>query len=98
MGKANRTRWFYLSFVGDEGFRGGCVVQAANNIDAVTVATELGINPGGDAFMVPCPDNEPGRLPVNRLLSKEELDGPGKTLGELEDQGLVNPDAAELIE
>lgn len=49
---------------------------------------DLHINPGGDVMGIrgPTCDHEPG-LPIDRLLSREEL-GIAKTVGELEDQGI----------
>jgi hypothetical protein len=91
------VRWFYLSFADDEGFRGACVVEALDELDAVLVAHEHGINPGGEVMLLPTPGNVPGPLPTYRLLSRAEL-GEGKTLGELQDAGFVPPEDARFVD
>lgn len=63
---------WYLSFSGEEGFRGAVIVEAHGVTTAVDVAWVLGINPGGEVLAIPCP------FPVfpelqNRLLGKDEL-------------------------
>src|SRR6266851_8996400 len=40
--------WWYLSFAGEEGFRGGVYLQARGLTTAITAAHALGINPGGE--------------------------------------------------
>jgi hypothetical protein len=45
-----RMTWFYLSFEGDEGFLGGCVVQADTLEAALSRSWELGINLGGEVM------------------------------------------------
>lgn len=64
--------WYYLSFAGEEGFRGACIVEAIESMNAVAVATRLGINPGGEVVIVKAPAG-PCPLPVNRLLTKADL-------------------------
>lgn len=44
-------RWWWLSFCGDEGFRGVAIVQGRGIIGAIRQARRLGINPGG-VFML----------------------------------------------
>jgi hypothetical protein len=87
-------QWFYLSFVDDvdgrKQFLGACVVRARGHTTAIDRAHSLGINPGGEVMSLPTGQAR-GPLPINRLLSKAEMeaiDGPGKTVGELEDRGL----------
>ena len=41
--------------------------------DAVSRATKLGINPGGQAMIVPCPANLVPKECTNRLLNLAEL-------------------------
>jgi len=88
---------YYLSFAGDEGFRGVCLVRAKDSIDAVRVAHRLGINPGGQVMMVLVPqenyDRAPKKLPFNRLMDKAtliELGGPVDTLTEARAKGRID--------
>jgi hypothetical protein len=70
--------WWYLSFAGVEGFRGGTYVRAFGEAFAVARATDLGINPGGEVMIVgPLTEATMGAVPAwkrERLLSSEELD------------------------
>ncbi len=67
------TGWFYLSFV-KETFVGGCIVRAEEMLDAVSVAHELGINPGGEVMGMPIPEGFlPGPEFRERLLSKSDI-------------------------
>lgn len=81
--------WWFLSFASDEAFLGGCVIKARGIATAIRRAHALGINPGGQVMAVqgPACDQPPG-LPIDRLLSREEL-GPGETVGEMEDRGIL---------
>lgn len=80
---------FYISFAGDDGFRGATVVGAENEGAACDEARKRGINPGGQAVIIKIPDEEETNPEVmsmlNRLIGKKELiDAGGKTLEELE--------------
>ena len=62
----------YLSFADETGFLGGAFIPAADIVEAVQKAWELGINPGGEVMGM-----GPGPLPpaewVGRLLSREDI-------------------------
>jgi hypothetical protein len=76
--------WWYLSFVGEGGFLGAALVRARGMTSALQRAHRLGINPGGrvKAWNV---GEETGGLPVDRLLSREDL-GDAMTEAEWERQ------------
>jgi hypothetical protein len=85
------AQWWYLSFVKDGKFAGACVVRARGVASAMQRTHALGINPGGQIMYFPVGAIK-GPLPPDRLLSKAEMeafDGPGKTVGELEDAGML---------
>lgn len=64
----------YLSYAGEDGFRGGVVVEGDNIIDAAKEARRLGISPGGEVLWLPVPDHmQPPESFRNRLLSVEDL-------------------------
>ena len=54
-------------------------------MDAVRVASQRGLNPGGEAMVIAC-GRSPGPLRPWKLLTRAEL-GPGKTTGQLADEG-----------
>lgn len=70
---------FYISFATDEGFRGATVVEANTETGALRRATELKLNPGGQAAILEIPENFPARSMAemlsykDRLVGKEEL-------------------------
>lgn len=78
--------WWWLSFVDPEqsappeeqvpgggGFLGVCIVQAPNEVAAVSEAHARGCNPGGAVAMYPIPpEHLPDKEWRNRLLSKDE--------------------------
>jgi hypothetical protein len=69
-------RWYYLSFAGEEGFRGACIVEARGMLGAVSRCNVLGINPGGEVMGMPVPDGQLASLTEdakNVLLSREKL-------------------------
>lgn len=82
---AAKPLW-YISFATDEGFRGATVVEGASAEDALTEATGRGLNPGGQAAILPVPEPTPPDAAryLNRLVGKEELiaDG-GRRHGDL---------------
>jgi hypothetical protein len=88
--------WFYLSFASKTEFLGACVVEAADARDAVRVARERGINPGGEIFILPTPGNVQGPLPAYKLLTRAEL-GDAASLGELVDAGRLPPEDAAMV-
>ena len=69
---------WYLSFAGDEGWRGAVIVQAPGFQAAIQTAWNLGINPGGEVKGAELADDEnlPKAAPGwarNRLLTKDDL-------------------------
>jgi hypothetical protein len=77
--------WFYISFAlpkSQGGFLGATVVQAQNAPAALEWATRRGLNPGGEAQIIPIPPeraHHPEVVPLrNRLVSKEEIMARGK--------------------
>jgi hypothetical protein len=72
--------WWWLSFAedSDDGrFLGACIVEGKTVFDAVARATELGINPGGEAAGCPIAEDARVRTPstwLNRFLSDRECD------------------------
>jgi len=80
--------WWYLSYAGEGGFRGGAVIEARGFTGAAYVANILKISPGGQVMGAPIPsDQVPGEEYRHRLLTKDELNkvwGDMETLGELE--------------
>jgi len=67
---------YWLSFAGDEGFRGGVLID-----DCVTFyhawlkSHHLRLNPGGELRGYPIdPEDVPADFPRNTLLSKDDLD------------------------
>lgn len=85
--RAQPMQWFYLSFAGEEGFRGAAIVEARGIAGAVSRCNVLQINPHGEVMGVPIGDA--AKVPPDardRLLSKAELEqmwGDLKTLKEL---------------
>jgi hypothetical protein len=74
-------RGMYLSFVGEEGFRGGVFIPRAKDIiEAVEEAWRLGINPGGEVAAL-----GPGPMPPSEwvaiLLSREDLVALDRVMG-----------------
>jgi len=86
---------WYISFAGDEGFRGATVVAAHSAEGALAEATRRNLNPGGEAKMLPVPPQglDQARRYLNRLVSEEELiaDGGRK-------QRDMNPEIAEAFD
>jgi len=77
-------RWFYISFGSFEhGHLGSTVVQAADVAGALAEATARGLNPGGEAQIIPVPperSEHPDLVAIrNRLANKHELMGRGAT-------------------
>ena len=66
---------FWLSFAGEEGFRGAVIVHANDFVEAVMRSNLLGVNPHGEVQGMPIPADTASRIPErwkNRLLSREE--------------------------
>jgi hypothetical protein len=78
------TSLWYISFASDEGFLGATVVRAPDPSSAVARATQLGINPGGEAALFQVPMGDDAMVMLNRLVPYEELKaGGGKKLSEM---------------
>ena len=77
-------RW-YLSFVGEKGFLGACVVEGESEEEALLLSHRLKINPGGEVLLIPVPEKARDLFPLNKLMSKAELAsyGPIHRLGDL---------------
>lgn len=74
--------WFYCSFVGEDGFLGGCYVRGVSMGAAWVRTNVLGINPGGEVQIIgPLPmATFEAIVPVDqreRLLSREEVEAQG---------------------
>ena len=75
---------WYLSFAGEDGWRGAVMVLARGFTSAVQVANRLGINPGGEIagehlpmeFFTKVPDKY-----KDRLLNRDDLDQFDKDMG-----------------
>lgn len=89
---------FYLSFAGDDGFRGACYLRAdadAGPMSAdspVAVSHLRGCNPGGEVMVVALTEEVAALVPAeywDTLLSKDDLEA----LGEI-----VEPGGGELIQ
>jgi hypothetical protein len=69
--------WFYISFATREGHRGSTVVAANDIASALDEATRRGLNPGGEAQIIPVPPHNNEHPDIvrcrNRLVSKAEL-------------------------
>jgi hypothetical protein len=86
--KGQPMGWWYLSYTGEEGFRGGIIIEARGFVSATLLANILKISPGGEVAGLKIPPDHlpPGEIPT-RLLSKDELTelwGDLKTLDVLE--------------
>lgn len=80
------SKW-YLSFADDEGFRGAVVVLGRDLVDAVERSHILGINPGGQVLGVNITDISQCNLPMDRLLSPQDI-GEGKKLSDMDNSEL----------
>ncbi len=57
---------FWLSFAGDEGHLGCCIVEAGNFLGAVREAHRLGCNPGGEVRGAELLDEPAVRAAIDR--------------------------------
>jgi hypothetical protein len=72
---------YWLSFAGESGWLGGCMVEADGPISAAREAHRLGINPGGEvAMMGPVSAERIDMSLANRLLTREDLEALGDEL------------------
>jgi hypothetical protein len=70
------TRWWYLSFAGDDGWKGACIVPGKGVITATLMSKRLKANPGGEVLVIPVPEDLAESIPaeaVGRLLTREEV-------------------------
>jgi hypothetical protein len=67
--------WWYLSYAGEEGFRGGAIIQAKGFTGACYIAGSiLKISPGGEVMGLKIPPDKLPDTPYrHRLLTKAEL-------------------------
>lgn len=70
--------YVYLSFAGPEGFRGACLVEANDQIEAVLISHSKKINPGGQVLMFgPMLYDDVAedvrKYPIDTLLSEADL-------------------------
>lgn len=69
--------WWWLSFAGEEGFRGACIVRARGFLGAVQRAHALEINPGGEVRSTEIPGWTPTDEEAtwtNRLLTLADIE------------------------
>ena len=66
--------WWYLSYAGEEGFRGGVIIEARGFGSAVLLSNVLKASPGGEVrgLKIP-PDKLPPPKYHMRLLTLDEL-------------------------
>lgn len=66
---------WYISFAVPNKFLGACYVEGEDEGAAIARTKELGINPGGQAMLIPVPPHmsSVSSLPLNRLISFNEL-------------------------
>lgn len=73
--RKNPLAWFYLSFAGDEGWRGAAFIEAHGPTEAVYLAHRKQISPGGEVMLIKVPTDElPAEQYRTRLLDKEEVE------------------------
>jgi hypothetical protein len=68
--------WWYLSFSGEEGFRGATLVRGYDIVSAAMTALFLGCNPGGQILGLPVTNENELPPPKfrDRLLSLGDLE------------------------
>jgi hypothetical protein len=67
--------WFYLSFAGEEGWRGAVIVQALDFIGAIERSNALKINPHGEVAGWEIPRRLiPSKEWRDRLLAKADIE------------------------
>lgn len=105
VGKTGEPPWQWVSFAGEEGFRGVAILRAWNVGHASQVAWEHGCNPGGEVMALEVPDEFGSpppewdhklisdRAEVERLTERWHGCGIVKT-GDILDDGGTFPDGA----
>ena len=64
--------WWYLSFVGEDRWLGGCLVEATDIHDAVDIAWKAGCNPGGEVLGFQIDDDAPRPPELQYKLVSDE--------------------------
>lgn len=67
----------WLSFAGEEGFRGAIIIHANDFMEAIMRTNLLGINPHGEVAGMDIPAVAAAKIPAhwkNRLLNREECE------------------------
>ena len=73
--RKNPLGLWYLSYAGEEGWRGAIFIEAHGMAEAAYLANHRKLNPGGEVMGVPVPEEEiPAKQWHNRLLTKAELE------------------------
>lgn len=75
-----RAEAWYVSWSGDDGWKGAAVVVAERLAEALSKARKLGIDPGGDPLGIGIPSlsDLPEGHPTDVLMSREELEQYGE--------------------
>jgi len=84
--------WWYISFASESGFLGAVQVQAETQERAIIQSHKLRINPGGEAMVCgPLPGEivRAGGLPVNSLITREQIEAVDKLFEEADHEGSV---------
>lgn len=68
-----RPPYWWLSFADERGFLGAVVVPGSSFLEAVTAASLLGVNPGGEVQGVEIPGETSDPFTPGRLYSKAEI-------------------------
>ena len=83
---------YFISFAGDAGNLGCCIVDASDQAGAIAESIRMKIHPGGEALLFEMPSTpvamaEIENLGRNRLISPAELSGAGyQKLSDLDDE------------
>jgi hypothetical protein len=75
---------FWLSFAGDEGNRGCCMVEAPDFLAAVREAHRLGCNPGGEVKGTELSDGPEVRAAIDRwglgkIITRQMMEAAGRS-------------------
>lgn len=82
---------YYISFASETKFLGATVVEGISETNALEIATNNALNPGGQAAIIYIPEelhNEPDVAPLKyKLFSKEQMEALGaKRHGDLSNE------------
>jgi hypothetical protein len=100
--KPSPTGLMWLSFSGDEGFLGACVVEGRDVLDASEEARLRDCNPGGEVLGFPVPLGGENVFPHNVLMSLEDIERyeggpPLRTHGMTDEEASVVNDLSTLL-